>query len=466
MIVLGAFHEASQQGRNLRILIAGPTYEAIDNVLLEVYTMLTGSTALALSSVHTARLRSTARPTDQRIPGSIDVPTTGNAFQQLQARLLQNQGLTLVGATAHQAHRLLVAAGGPATELFDLILVDEASQLDVATSTLPLAGLAFGGSVVVAGDPKQLPPIHKAEAPLDLDHIVGPVFTYLQERFRLQPCVLEVNYRSCRTIVELAHVADYPRTLGAYSPDLQLDLTSQIPTGAQPPANWPSTLFWSPEWSSLLDTYQRTVCFTYHEGRSSQWNQFEADAIAALVWLLSSRTGNQLRNELGPGGQLIPTNGQAYTMPEFWSRGVGIVTPHRAQQALIVSRLQSIFPGASGQGIREAVDTVERFQGQQRDVMLATFALGAPDAISDEDEFLLSLNRFNVMASRARAKLIVFATQELVDHLSSDMQVLRGSALLKTFVETFCGQSRPMHLGYIPSGTTPQMVDGVFRWRP
>ena len=108
---------------------------------------------------------------------------------------------------------------------------------------------------------------------------------------------------------------------------------------------------------------------------------------------------------------------------------------------------------------------MELFQGQQRDVMLATFALGDPDAIADEDEFLLSVNRFNVMAFRTRAKLIVSVSQEVVDHLSSDMDVLRGSALLKTFAESFCGQGRPMQLGYIRNGAA-QAVDGVFRWRP
>jgi DNA replication ATP-dependent helicase Dna2 len=114
--------------------------------------------------------------------------------------------------------------------------------------------------------------------------------------------------------------------------------------------------------------------------------------------------------------------------------------------------------------IRGSVDTVERFQGQQRDMMIATFALGDPDAISDEDEFLLSLNRFNVMASRARAKLIVLVSRQVVDHLSADPDVLRGSALLKTYVETFCSNHRAMALGYhAPAG--PRPVTGEFRWR-
>jgi superfamily I DNA and/or RNA helicase len=67
-----------------------------------------------------------------------------------------------------------------------------------------------------------------------------------------------------------------------------------------------------------------------------------------------------------------------------------------------VTRLQTIFPDHSPTAIWSAVDTVERFQGQQHDVIIASFGLGDPDLIRAEDEFLYNLNRFNVMASRAR----------------------------------------------------------------
>jgi hypothetical protein len=110
------------------------------------------------------------------------------------------------------------------------------------------------------------------------------------------------------------------------------------------------------------------------------------------------------------------------------------------------------------------VDTVERFQGQQRDVIIASFALGDPDAIQDEDEFLMSLNRFNVMTSRARAKLITLVTQEVVNHLSGELDILRQSRLLKVFIESFCNNSRPMTLGHVLANGVLQ-VDGMFKWR-
>jgi DNA replication ATP-dependent helicase Dna2 len=96
-------------------------------------------------------------------------------------------------------------------------------------------------------------------------------------------------------------------------------------------------------------------------------------------------------------------------------------------------------------------------------VIVASFALGDMDQIGEEEEFLMSLNRFNVMASRARAKLIVLVSRQVVDHLASEVEVLHQSRLLKVFVESFCNQGRPATLGYLFAGAT-QAVPGEIRW--
>jgi DNA replication ATP-dependent helicase Dna2 len=141
------------------------------------------------------------------------------------------------------------------------------------------------------------------------------------------------------------------------------------------------------------------------------------------------------------------------------------VTPHRAQQGLIVRRLRSAFSAeeAPPERVRAAVDTVERFQGQQRDVMVASFALGDPDLVGDEEEFLLGMERFNVMVSRARAKAIVLVSEAVVRHLAEDVAVLRGSQLLKGFVEGWCDASEPLCLAR-QEGDATVPVPGVLRW--
>jgi hypothetical protein len=307
--------------------------------------------------------------------------------------------------------------------------------------------------VVLAGDPMQLPPIHQAEAPTGLENLVGSVYRSWEQFHRVPVSALDLNYRSNDTIVEFARRSGYRASLTSNAPNLRIDFRTPLPTAQ--PTNWPTNLHWSADWAVLLDPARPAVSFVYGDRQSSQRNFFEADAVAALTWLLHGRLSNRLLNDPGPP----PPNWS------FWAHGVGIVTPHRAQQGLIVGQLQGLFgsTGAVADAIRGAVDTVERFQGQQRDVIIASFALGDPDQIEDEEEFLMSLNRFNVMASRARAKLIVLVSRAVVDHLAREVDVLRESRLLKMFVETFCNVGRPATLGYFQHGAL-QNVTGEIRW--
>jgi len=472
-LVVGAVLEAHAAGRPLRVLVSAFTYTAIDNVLLPVADDLH---ALLGGECPACRIRSRYAAPPADLGHAIDLELRKRSpspeVRQLRNDLSGGTGLVVVGAPPQQVHNLLTAEDGAAlAEWFDLVVIDEASQMDVAQAILPLCAVAGGGAVVLAGDPLQLPPIHQAEPPLDPDprqdrlrHLVGPVYSFFDRLHGVPVSPLGVNYRSNETIVAFARQAGYQATLTSHSPDLRVELLAPLPTTR--PADWPAALHWTPEWSALLDPDHPAVSFVYDDGRSSQRNAFEADAVAALVWLLHGRMANQLRDERDAGtGAVLPAGTAPYDPAAFWADAVGVVTPHRAQQGLIVQRLTDVF-GAAGplaDAIRDAVDTVERFQGQQRDVIIASFALGDRDQIGEEEEFLMSLNRFNVMASRARAKLVVLVSREVVDHLAAEAEVLRESRLLKTFVETFCGQSRPATLGYLRNGVA-QPVPGLFRW--
>ena len=465
-VVVGAVLEAQMARRPVRVLVSAFTYTAIDNVLLDIAqdlaTILPGRCdAFCLRSGYGEAPTNTGAAIDLELNRS----NPSQAVINLRNSLLNSQDMVVVGATPEQTHNLLTCGGGSAqAEWFDLIVIDEASQMDVGHAVLPLCGLANEGSVILAGDPLQLAPIHQASAPKDLQNVVGSVYSFWRNVHRVQESHLAINYRSNDTLVSFVREAGYSTNLASYSSNLSMDFVSPLPQAC--PSQWPQELVWSPEWASFFDPASPAVCFKYDDGQSSQRNEFEADAIAAMLWLLNGRVSDQVRNEIDPvTSAVIQPSTLPYSALEFWQKGVGIVTPHRAQQGLIVARLLSVFnaTGPLADAIRAAVDTVERFQGQQRDIIIASYTLGDPDQIAEEDEFLMSLNRFNVIASRARAKLIVLVSQDILSHLAQEIEVLRESRLLKVYAELFCNTQRRMDLAYMQSGVATA-VSGSFRW--
>jgi hypothetical protein len=441
-IVLGAFLDALRRGRGLRVLVTGNTYIAMDNVLIGAAQL----TRERLTELKVARIRSKSQPAPDRnvVPPEWDIPMSAEgepALDRLLTALRSDTSHVLVGATDQQVQRLCEASAGTAlAPLFDLIVIDEGSQMDVAHATLALGSAAPGAALVCAGDPKQLPPIHAATPPLGLDSWVGSIYRYLEDVQGVPSEMLEENYRSNRELVEFTKLAGYRAGLRSVYPNLALRFTNAAPSGEVPPEGWPEWLAWSPGLASLLDPAKPATTFLYREGRSAQSNPFEADIVTAMCVLLNGRLASRLIDD--PRGE----EARPFAPEDLFRLGVGIVTPHRAQQALIIQRLGQAFTGVRPDILRGAVDTVERFQGQQRDCIMASFGVGDIDAIGGEEEFLWSLARFNVMASRARAKLIVLITRELADHLPQEIETMYDARLLKAFVHRFCNVVQPLQL--------------------
>lgn len=475
-VIAGAVWNAHQHRQPLRVLITSNTYTAIDNVLFGVDKLL--AQAIKGKPYRLIRLQSQYSDPPAELQKHSDIEpvilkTTqaSTEVQSLQAILEAPAEIVVVAGPSQQLHNLAIAtknktkketADRTQRRWFDLIIIDEASQLSVAESTLVVSKAAENAAFVLAGDDKQLSPIQPATPPEGLEHVVGSIYNYIRHHHQVLPLPLQVNYRSCETLVEFTKRAGYDPGLRSYHENLRLSLLSPGLPEAQP-ADWPSALYWTPYWAKLLQPQSPATCFIYEDDIAGQANAFEADAVAALIWLLYGRLDRQLSGERAGAG-FAPLSGTVADQRHFWEFTVGVVTPHRAQMSKIVSRLQAIFPDHDPTAIWNAVDTVERFQGQQRDVIIGSFGLGDADLIRSEDEFLYSLNRFNVMASRARAKLIVFLTRSLLDHLADDSAVLEESRLLKNYAETFCQNPSPITLGFIDSGVT-QPRAGVLRTR-
>ncbi|MDQ0614031.1 DNA replication ATP-dependent helicase Dna2 [Microbacterium sp. W4I4] len=430
-------------GRPLRVAIAAFTYTAIDTVLQGLLPALP-------SNVLVRRLSSGARATPDWLPPQMDVRRRTPEFDELIDDLGSGQPMFVFGTT-EQLHAAIETRDARGTRgTFDVIIFDEAGQLDVAHATLLLSGANNGAQLIVAGDHLQLAPIHAAEPPLGLENKVGSIYNYLLHDQGVPQEQLLVNYRSNATLVELGKLAGYPDALRAERPDLRIQYRDDVSLD-----DVRIELALSEDLVAVADPDRVAVTVTYLEGVSGQWNDFEAMTIADLVrWYHST-----LVRGLSSAGT------SSMTDEYFWTEAIGVVSLHRAQRSRIIELLRAAFVTASSDPrlpgwIESAVDTVERFQGQERDIILATYAVGDPDTVAEEEDFLHNLNRFNVLATRARAKLIVMASREIIQHTSNDLETIRTSEMLKDFVDVFCSNELLVDLPSPEGDVTTEL-----RWR-
>ena len=389
-----------------------------------------------------------------------------NRYDPLCDDLDTASGLTVVGGTPQQAGRLTetLREDGRNSEVFDLIVVDEASQVDLAHMLCLLQALAPDAAVSVVGDDLQMPPIHHAEPPSGLENVLGSTFTFYTERHQISPHMLDTSFRSNAKIVGFVNTAGYlqqsasatSRGLVAHYPNRRLSLHARPQTSR--PANWPAQLPWNDCYADIVDPDKPLVAIRHREGISAQSNELEAQWVASLTWILA-KCVNGWSDASGTGNTFSPGD-----MAAFFGDHLGIVTPHRAQMSRIKALLQSVFPGVPPDLIDSAVDTVERYQGQERTVILASMAVGDPDAIAMEEEFLFNLQRFNVTTSRARAKVIVILDDELWQYLPNQADILHGANLLKRYAGSALPNRQQLVLDMVVSGGVEQF-QGEIRWQ-
>ncbi|KNY20362.1 hypothetical protein AKJ13_23015 [Methylobacterium sp. ARG-1] len=425
-LLYGLLWEARRSGRAIRVAITGPTWVAIDTVAKKVPGLLA---ELGMEAdVGIARLATTPPAPDGIAPELVDhlvLTDYGVDHVGLIERLSDASRSTVVAATATQLAKL-TDEDHPLRPFFDFMLVDEASQMSVAHGMVAYTTLADGASLTVVGDNLQMPPIQPVAPPEGAKHLVGSLYDFYH-RYRegeagasgVVPVQLDVSFRSNKEIVEFVRLAGYRDRLEAAFPDLRMRLVpgAHNRLGGEGSATVDAFL------DRVLDPGLPLVAVIHQDEFSSQRNDPEAQMVATMVWALR--------------GSLLPEKGDTPLSPEdFYRHGIGVVTPHRAQQAAVVERLMQVAETkAEREALLSAVDTVERFQGQEKTVMVASFGLGDVDQIAAEEEFLYSLNRFNVVASRAKAKLVVILSRKLVDYLPRTPETLRESRLLKHYAD-------------------------------
>ncbi len=255
---------------------------------------------------------------------------------------------------------------------FDLAIVDEASQLTIPAV---LGALRFARRFILVGDERQLPPlVMSAEA--GERGLKRSLFGDLLEQWGdLASVALRRQYRMLPTICAFPSQAFYD---GALYAD---ETVSDRPLAFQYDPADPLALILDPQKPVIfVDTPASDA------GGVSMNKVNKAQALAARRIVLAMRAGGVAAER------------------------IGVIAPFRAQVAEIRQQL-----AAYGE-TQIAVDTVDRFQGGEREVILFSFGgpapTGATGARSYGADFLADPHRLNVALTRAQRKLILLGDRQ------------------------------------------------------
>jgi DNA replication ATP-dependent helicase Dna2 len=352
--------------RGERVLVACPTNVALDRLLLAVTDLGVRDFLRVGSRANVSREFLRAVESIGNPPVLLpDLAASAADFRVFRKRVSE---VKLIGATAYQcaAHPLFLR------RRFDRVIVDEAGQLDEPATLGPLT---LAPRFVLGGDHLQLPPVVRTRNGGSGEEGAPALEQSLFERLyesspKSRISRLNMQYRMNREVQDISSRVFYDGELFP-SPDAERRRLNLSPKGLG-----------DPQVERILDP-ERPVVFVDVEGRDTGKARIE-EAEAA---------GRIVRGLLACGAA---------------AHEIGIITPYRAQQSLIRNKFHSMSDVAASL----SVDTVDRFQGGEREVIL--LSLVRSDNVTS---FLADRKRLNVSLSRARSKLILLGHgQALREH--------------------------------------------------
>jgi hypothetical protein len=397
------------------VLVAANTHTALDTLLQRidrsVHGFATAVTAagLGMPCIEIAKLHSTTirAPSVGQI---VDIRSKA-CIQEINRR--RRDAVLILGGTPNallrtamelgQSHAFVRQSGGFQTPL---LVVDEASMLVFPQFLAVATAVDPDGEIMLSGDHRQLAPIvahdweHEDRPPAVLYQPFVSAYEAIQRIAsnedvtpdRVRRSALTYTFRLPPDIREL--IARIYRL-----DDVELEgLERRLATAPEEP---PAALTSSHDWEALWQEPHGLFLALHDEHLSKQSNPLEAAVVERILAAAGS----------------LPAD------------SVGVVTPHRAQRTLLSQRLNA-FTGPTNPVV--TVDTVERFQGGERPVIVVSATASDPSVISASAEFLLDLNRSNVAFSRARERLVVACSESLLTHVPPEVDRYEAAMLWKS----------------------------------
>jgi hypothetical protein len=407
--VLARIQGAMAAGLQYRVAVACKTHSATDVLLSAILSARHQLNSIRLLNpgffaehfdpelLNTPLYRSEPRDEEQLPHGIRIFESTSHGARLNEAR---HNEVVVVGGTTHSLGKLTRKAWSEGDLVWDLVVLDEASQMSVPQFLTASNGLKMDGRIVIVGDHRQMPPIvhqnwedGETEA-LDPYGMYRSLFDVVRNDQRERIDIkFEESFRIHRDVAEFLRREVYAQDGIPFYSRKSVTTTSQA-----------------------LDAFTRAVVAApyplilviHSEDQSQQRNAVECELTERILYALRE-------SELG--------------------ESIGVVVPHVAQR---VELRANILLNTGDEKLADSVDTVERFQGNEREVIIVSATESDPSYLRDTGKSLFDPRRLTVAVSRARKKLIVIAAESVFDYLPSDETSMVNTAIWRNLRDKAC----------------------------
>jgi len=422
-ILIGYVLASQMYKKPIRILVTAFTHHAIVNVLNKVVDLAYKyNIPLGAETGQLRVLKMLGSNTSANDALREDVER--QADDTLESLIGQPCSCIVIGSTVWSVYKGMKGSGQcvEPRPWFDVVLVDEASQMKLPDSLLAFCASRPQSNIILAGDDMQLPPIVHGEYAEEQEYMLSSVFAFIRHQIQeattqdstlLQRRLFQLNenFRMNEPITAYSRDMLYNGNFQSAYPDIRIQLYSSAGTIQDDSTQLLTDLLLDPDKPVVLCRYTPTMSYTAR-------NPIEAELVALLTTRLKDRLMDRENNIV-------------YTPESFAKEGLGILSPHRAQNSTIRQLLTQRGFDFSVSPL--LIDTVEKLQGKEREVILVSYGVADEEYATAEADFLLNRNRFNVALTRARCKVIVFCSEPVFNVVPTDKRTLLESMMLKEF---------------------------------
>lgn len=289
------------------------------------------------------------------------------------------------------------------------LVLDEASQMNLPEAMMAALALYPNGQLIVVGDHRQMPPI----VHYDWDSEPHRTFQEYKTYESLFTTLLTLNL----PVIKFEESFRLHTTMAEFLRQ-EIYLKDGINYHSRKKNLLPKFEHKDNFVMAVLSPEHPIVVVLHEEAESQTRNLFEQELIAPILTALADK--------------------DLYALDAI--EGLGVVVPHRMQRLAIKNAfpfLQSLKDNNSEETL-SAVDTVERFQGGERQVILVSVTESDREYVLASSKFLLDPRRLNVAMSRAKEKMILVASRSVFSLFNTDEETFANLQIWKNLLRRYC----------------------------